>query len=126
MHLLKPELINDPHNQAENYADDQAGDQREVEGAALAAVDDVSRQAAQAERQLVAEIKERAQDHEHGSHENQRASELLRRLHSEDCSASREFMGAEQRENRLGGAGGRQESENSALPVGMTAKQPGQ
>jgi hypothetical protein len=75
------ELIDDPENQAEKDADDDAGDQREVEGGALAAMDDVAGQAAEAKGKFGPEIEEGADNDEKGAEDEQGASELLSGLH---------------------------------------------
>lgn len=61
------EMVDDPENQAEQNADDDAGDQREVEGGALAAMDDVAGQAAEAKGKFGSEIEEGADDDENGA-----------------------------------------------------------
>jgi hypothetical protein len=61
------ELVDDPENQAEQHADDHAGDQREIKGGALAAMDDVAGQAAETKGKLAAEIEERTDDDENGT-----------------------------------------------------------
>ena len=76
------ELVDDPEYQAEQDADDDAGDQRKVESGALAAMDDVARQAAEAKGKFGAEIKECANDDENGAKDQESAAELLRGFHA--------------------------------------------
>ena len=75
------ELVDDPKNQTEEHADDQARDQREVESAVLASMDDVAGQAAEAERQFAAEIQECANGDENRAKDEYGAAELLNRFH---------------------------------------------
>ena len=79
-------LIDQPENQANGHADDQTGDEREIECAMLAAMNDVSGQAAKAERKLWAQIEKRSDENEHGSDGEQQTTELLNGFHSRPCS----------------------------------------
>jgi hypothetical protein len=56
------ELVDDPQDQTDQHADDQAGDQREIESPVLAALDDVPGQAAEAKGEFASEVQERADD----------------------------------------------------------------
>ena len=86
---LATELVDDPKNQADENADHEAGDQREIKCAVLAAMDDVSRQAAKTQRELWPEIKQSAEEDEHGSNGQQEATELLHGLHAESLALER-------------------------------------
>ena len=74
-------LIDQPENQANDHADDQTGDEREIKCAMLAAMNDVSGQAAKTERKLWAQIEKRSDQDEHGSDGEQQTTELLNRFH---------------------------------------------
>jgi len=74
-------LIDQPENQANDHADDQTGDEREIECAVLAAMNDVSGQAAKTERKLWAQIEKRSDQDEHGSDGEQQTTELLNGFH---------------------------------------------
>jgi hypothetical protein len=82
-------LIDQPENQANDHADDQTGDEREIKCAMLAAMNDVSGQAAKAERKLWAQIEKRSDEDEHGSDGEQQTTELLNGFHRDpvanDC-----------------------------------------
>src|SRR5207249_7552632 len=73
-------LIEQPENQANDHADDQTGDQREIKCAMRAAMNDVSGQAAKAERKLWTQIEKRSDEDEHGSDGKQQTTELLNGL----------------------------------------------
>jgi len=74
-------LIDQPENQANDHADDQTGDEREIKCAMLAAMNDVSGQAAKAERKLWTQIEKRSDEDEHGSNGEQQTTELLNGFH---------------------------------------------
>src|SRR5438874_4632411 len=86
---LTTELIDDPKNQADENADHEAGDQRKIKCAVLAAIADVSWQAAKAERKFWTEVQEGPDEDEHGSDGKQQASELLHGLHAESLALER-------------------------------------
>jgi len=83
------ELVDDPENQTDEHADDQARDEREIESAVLAAMDDVARQATEAEGKFAAEVEKHTDDDKNGAQNEQRAAELLERFHLGDCSLRR-------------------------------------
>jgi len=60
-------LIDEPENQADDYADDEAGDDREIKRAVFAAIADVAGQTTEAERKSWSEVEERADEDEHCS-----------------------------------------------------------
>jgi hypothetical protein len=74
-------LIDQPENQANDHADDQTGDQREIKCAMRAAMNDVSGQPAKAERKLWTQIEKRSDEDEHGPDGEQQTTELLNRFH---------------------------------------------
>jgi hypothetical protein len=74
-------LIDQPENQANDHADDQTGDERKIKCAMLAAMNDVSGQAAKAERKLWTQIEKRSNEDQHGSDGEQQTTELLNGFH---------------------------------------------
>src|SRR5437868_4161965 len=80
---LATELVDDPKNQADENADYEAGDQREIKCAVLAAIADVSGQTAEAEGKFWTEVEECSEEDEHGSNGQEEATELLHGLHAE-------------------------------------------
>jgi len=74
-------LIDQPENQANDHADDQTGNEREIKCAMLSAMNDVSGQAAKAERKFWAQIEKRADEDEHCSDREQQTTELLSGFH---------------------------------------------
>jgi hypothetical protein len=70
-------MIDEPENKTDSRADYEARDEREIKCPMLAAVNDVSRQAAKAKGKFRSKIKERADDDEHSSDENEQTSQLL-------------------------------------------------
>jgi hypothetical protein len=75
------ELVDDPKNQTEEHADDQARDQREVESTVLTSMDEVAGEASEAERQSAAKIQECADGEENHTKDQHGAAELLNRFH---------------------------------------------
>ena len=89
-------LIDQPENQANDHADDQTGDEREIKCAMLAAMNDVSGQAAKAERKLWAQIEKRSDEDEHGSDGEQQTTELLNGFHRDaERTTVSDFQAAE-------------------------------
>jgi len=79
--ILAAEMIDEPENQADEYANHQARDQRKIKCAMLAAIADVSRQTAEAQREFRPKIKKRTDDDEYCTDGKEQASELLRWFH---------------------------------------------
>ena|SRR5690348_11451759 len=73
----------DPQEQGKTHTEDEASDDGEVERAALAAVDDVSRQAAEPEGKFRSERKERTDQDEEGAEDEESAAEVAQRVHQE-------------------------------------------
>jgi hypothetical protein len=82
-------LIDQPENQANEHADDQTGDERKIKCAMLAAMNDVSGQAAKAERKLWTQIEKRSDEDEHGSDGEQQTTELLNGFHRDPVANDR-------------------------------------
>ena len=75
------EVIHEPEDRAESDTEDDASGERKIERAVSAAMDDVSGQAAEAERESGSEVKKSADDDQYGSEEAQGAAELLVWVH---------------------------------------------
>jgi len=71
---LAAELIDDPDEDAEDDADDDAADDREVERSVLAAMDDVSGEAAEAKRKFPPEVEEGTDEKEYGTENEKRTA----------------------------------------------------
>jgi len=78
-----------PEQERERDAEEKAGDHGKIKGAVFAAVDDVAGEAAEAEGELIAEIKKGADEDEESTEEKERAAEFAKRVHAEDCSERR-------------------------------------
>ena len=83
---LATEIVDEPDDQAGHNADNDAGGQRKVESAVLAAMDDITGQASDAEGKFWAEVEERAEDEQDGSGEKEEAAELLHGVHRESLA----------------------------------------
>jgi hypothetical protein len=71
----------EPEEDGEGSAEEQAGDDGEVEGGMFAAVDDIAGEAAEAEWEFSAEIEKSADEDEEGSENEQSAAEFAERVH---------------------------------------------
>ena len=71
----------EPEEQSQDDADDQAGDDGEIESGVLAAMDDVAGETTEAERQFGAEVKESAEDDEKTAQDEESAAEIAERFH---------------------------------------------
>jgi hypothetical protein len=78
-----------PEEDRQNNADNETGDDREVEGSVFAAMDDVAGEAAEAERETTAEIK-KCTDHDDDSAEDKEsAAEFTEGVHKFECKSAR-------------------------------------
>ena len=77
------ELVDDPENQTDEHADDQARNQREIKSPVLPAMDDVAWQPAESKREFATEVEDGADDDAQQTEDQQRASELLVGVHGE-------------------------------------------
>ena len=75
-------MVDKPENQADDYADDQARDDREIKGAVFAAIPDVTGQTTEVERRSWSEVEECADEDEHCSDREEKSPELLDRFHA--------------------------------------------
>lgn len=87
-------MRDEPEKQRNNDADNQAGDDWEVERSVFAAVNDVARQLSQAKWKFVPPIKESTNQGEEPSEEDKRAAEFAQRVHL------RQFYSIQQRSLR--------------------------
>jgi hypothetical protein len=65
--LSTPEVIDEPEEERETDAENEAGDDWEIEGRAFAAIDDVAREFSQAKWKSSPEIQDGATDNQHGT-----------------------------------------------------------
>jgi len=72
-----------PKEKRKAEAEDQASDDRKVERGALAAMDDVTWEASQAEGQFAAKKEKCANENDKASEEEERAAEFAERIHTE-------------------------------------------
>jgi hypothetical protein len=78
---LLAEMSYEPEEDGEGSAEEQAGDDREIERGAFAAMDDVSREAAEAQRKFSAQVEKSADEDEEGSENEESAAEFAERVH---------------------------------------------
>jgi hypothetical protein len=83
---LATEIVDQPDDQAGHNADNDAGHQRKVESAVLTAMDDITRQASDAEGKFWAKVEESAEEEKDGSGEKEEAAELLYGVHKESLA----------------------------------------
>ena len=75
-------MTDEPEQQTQTEAEDEAGDDGEIKGGVFAAMDDVAGEAAEAEWKSCAEIKECAEEDEEAAKDEERAAEFAERLHA--------------------------------------------
>ena len=66
----------EPKEQRESGAEDKTGNDGKVEGGVFAAVDDVARQAAEAQGELAAKVKESAENDQEDAQNEEHAAEF--------------------------------------------------
>ena len=76
----------EPEEEREDSAEEEAGDDREVEGGVFAAVDDVAGEAAEAQWEFSAEVKQSADKDQEGAENEEGAAEFAEGIHSEHSS----------------------------------------
>ena len=79
-------MVDEPENQADNYADDQAGAERKIKCAVFPAIADVAWQTADAEWKFWTEVEERTDEDEHHSNGEEQAAELSYRFHADSVA----------------------------------------
>ncbi len=72
----------EPEKQAQADTEEKTGDDRKVEGGVLAAMHDVAGEAAEAEGELGAEVKNGADEDQESPEEKERATEFAKGIHS--------------------------------------------
>jgi hypothetical protein len=78
---LSTEMIEEPEEQAEAKTQEEAGNDGEVEGGVLTAMDDVAGKAAEAERKFRAEEEQATHENECETDEQNGAAEFAKRVH---------------------------------------------
>ena len=78
-------MSKEPKEQRESGAEDEAGDDGKVKGGVFATVDDVARQAAEAEGEFAAEVEKTADKDEEAAENEESAAEFTDRIHQRDC-----------------------------------------
>jgi hypothetical protein len=81
-HPSAAKLGEEPEKQAQAHTEEQASDDGKVKGGVFAAVDDVAGEAAEAEGELGAEVKNSAGKDQESAEEKERATEFAKRVHS--------------------------------------------
>ncbi len=71
----------EPEEQRESGAEDQAGDDGEVESGVFAAVDDIAREAAETKRKFTAEIEKGTNRDEESAENKESATEFAKSVH---------------------------------------------
>lgn len=79
--LLAAKMGEEPEQERQNEADDEASDDGEIERGVLASVDDVARKAAEPKGETAAEIKQCADKSTDGAEDEEGAAELAERVH---------------------------------------------
>jgi hypothetical protein len=77
----------EPEQDGEGDADDQAGDNRKVEGGVLAAMNDIAGQAAKAERQARSEVQRSSNNNANRAKDQKGPSKFAERVHSLEADA---------------------------------------
>lgn len=122
---LFPRVIEEPEEQAEAEAQDEASDYGEVEGGVLTAMDDVAGKTAETERKFCAEEEQTTNEDEPETDEQNGAAEFAERVHREDSSgtagAGRERAKRDSSAPQAGVRTARTSEQNRPAPVGMTS-----
>lgn len=81
-------MRDEPEKERNDDTDNEASDDRKVEGSVFAAVHDVAGQFSQAKRKLVPEAEKDTDQNKKRSEENKRATEFAKRLHRDNFTRS--------------------------------------
>jgi hypothetical protein len=73
-----------PEEERKTEAEEEAGDDGEVEGGVFAAVDDVAGEAAEAQREFSAEVKQSADKNQEGAENEEGAAEFAEGIHEKE------------------------------------------
>jgi hypothetical protein len=82
---LLAELPKKPKEERKTEAENEARDDREVEGGVLATVDDVAAEAAEAQWEFSAEVKQSADKDQEGAENEEGAAEFAEGIHGKEC-----------------------------------------
>ena len=80
---LAAKVADEPEEEGEAEAQQEAGDDGEIERGVLAAIDNVARKTAEAEGEFAAEIEERPNGDENDAGEKEEFTEVAERVHGE-------------------------------------------
>jgi len=83
--FLAAEMGEEPEEERKAKAEEEACDDGEIESGVLAAVDDVAGKAAEAKRELAAEVEKSADKDEEGAENEESAAEFTDGIHQRDC-----------------------------------------
>jgi hypothetical protein len=72
----------EPEEQAQTDTEEQAGDDREIEGGVLAAVDDVAGETAETKGKFTAEVEKPTDEDKKATEEKENAAEFAKRIHN--------------------------------------------
>lgn len=97
---LSAEMREEPSQQREDDADQEASRDREIKGCVIAAVHDVAGETAEAERQLSTEIEQSAHAGDNDAENNQSAAEIAERFHKVIIGDTPGRLAAKQRSTR--------------------------
>jgi hypothetical protein len=75
----------EPKEERKTEAENEAGDDREVEGGAFAAVDDVAGEAAETPWEFSPEVKQSADKDQEGTDNEEGAAEFAEGIHGKEC-----------------------------------------
>ncbi|HEX4545715.1 MAG TPA: hypothetical protein VH110_05100 [Candidatus Acidoferrum sp.] len=76
----------EPEEEGKGEAEDEAGDDGNVEGGVFAAMNDVAGKATEPQGKFAAEIEKGADQDEEGTEEEESAAEIANWVHGQDCS----------------------------------------
>jgi hypothetical protein len=79
---LAAEVRDEPENEGKSGAQNETGDDGKVEGAVLAAMDDVAGEFAKAEGEFSAEVEKSADDRDEGTEEKKATAEIAKGIHT--------------------------------------------
>jgi hypothetical protein len=89
--ILTAVVGEEPEEKRQSEAEDEAGDDGEIESGVFAAVDDVAGEAAEAEGETAAEVKQGAGDGNDGAEDEEGAAEFAEGIH--ECIVARRNEG---------------------------------
>lgn len=79
-------MIDEPENEADGDADDQTRDDGKIKCAVFTAVNDIARQAAEAQGKFWAEIEQSTDKDEHCAYREKQATQLLHGFHDDSLA----------------------------------------